>query len=299
MTPTRPESSLHRWLAPAATPERLAYVRIVVLGFACVWLGVMAPDIIARAQLHESRFAAVGLATATGRVDPVLLAPMVALGLGVGVLALLGVRYRITAPLFAATLWWLLSYRNSWGHLSHSEHLLVLHVAVLAVSPAADALRVGHAGRRLDPTPHPAYGWPLRLLMLVTVSTYVVAGLAKIGTGGTAWLSGEAVRLHVGTEVLRNLRVGLAPARVGQWLLGWPPAFGVLAIGTVVLELGAPLALLRRVGPIPLGRLWIVGLWLMHFGIWLVMGIGFPYPLSGVAFAAWLPLDRIVARIRS
>jgi hypothetical protein len=66
--------------------------------------------------------------------------------------------------------------------------------------------------------------------------------------------------------------------QVGAWL-------------TLVVELGAPLALL--------GRRWAyawVGLaWCFHLAILGVMAVLFPYPLSGVAFASMLPVERLAA----
>jgi len=54
----------------------------------------------------------------------------------------LGIAYRIVAPLAAAGLLWTLSYRNSWGLPFHTENLFVLHVIALSVMPAADVWAV-------------------------------------------------------------------------------------------------------------------------------------------------------------
>ena len=255
--------------------------------FACGWLVAVSADLLARARLPPERFDPVGLAGLVGIV-PV---GVVTAGLGVtglsGLLAATGWRYRWVAPGFALGLMWLLSYRNSWGHLSHAEHLLVLHVAILALAPAADTLRPGASGRA--PADSDRYGWPLRLLMLATVSTYVIAGLAKLRAGGTEWLTGTTLQRHVAHEVLRMRLAGGDGAAIGRALLPYTGVFAGLAVTTLGLELGAGLALLRGW----IRRVWILGLWAMHLGIWLVMGIGFPYPLSGVAFVAFFEVERI------
>ncbi|MEX1363726.1 MAG: hypothetical protein AB1Z98_11400 [Nannocystaceae bacterium] len=276
-----------RWLAPEAPARRLALVRIAVLSFACIWLLAMAPDLLVRARLSPDRFVPVGLAVWTGPVAPALVTTAWVATLGLGLLAAAGIGYRALAPAFALGLTWLLSYRNSWGHMSHAEHLLVLQVAIVALAPAADALRL--RGRRPEPAPPDArYGWPLRLILLVTISTYVIAGLAKLRTGGLGWLAGDALRLHVAHEVLRTSLVGASGGTVARWLLPHAWVFGAMAVATVVIELGAVLAL--RDGWPRYG--WILAAWCMHLGIWAVMGIGFPYPISGVAWVGMLEVER-------
>ncbi len=280
-------------LAPAAPARRLALVRVAVALFACGWLMAVGVDLVGRAQLHPSRFAPVGVAGVIGRVSPTLVIVALVVVLGLSLVVAAGRAHRVAGPAFAVGLLWLLSYRNSWGHLSHVEHLLVIHAGIVGLAPAADAMQLG-VRARAEPAPHARYGWPLRLMMLVTVSTYAVAGLAKLRLGGMMWLSGETVRLHVAHEVLRMGLVGQDTAAVGQWLLPYGGVFSVMAVSTVVLEVGAPLALL----PGRIRVLWVGGLWAMHLGIAVIMGIGFAYPLSGVAFASFGALERITDRWR-
>ena len=62
----------------------------------------------------------------------------------------------------------------------------------------------------------------------------------------------------------------------------------VLAIFTLLVELGAPVALASP----RIARAWCALAWLFHAGILATMAIGFFYPLSGVAFASLLDLER-------
>lgn len=279
------------WLCPVVPARRLAVVRIAVGVFAWLWLVGISFDLLARASFDPARFRAVGLAAWTGSVAPAVVGAVLVATLVLGVAWVLGLRYRVLAPPFALGLAWLLSYRNSWGHLSHGEHLLVLHVVILSLAPAADALRVRDRGVE-SPGDHARYGWPLRLLMLVTISTYAIAGLAKLRGGGWAWLSGDTVRLHVANEALRVGLVGGTVSPLAEWLVPYGWLFAIAAWGTVALEVGAPLALLEgRLG----GRVrtaWICGTWAMHVGIAAVMGIVFTYPVSGVAFVGFVAAER-------
>jgi hypothetical protein len=280
------------WLCPVVPARRLAVVRIAVGLFACAWLAGVGMELYARASFDAARFVPVGLAAWTGRVAPGVVAVVIVGTMALAIAWVLGVGHRVLAPVFAVGLGWLLSYRNSWGHLSHGEHLLVLHVAVLALAPAADALRLRGRGRgrgqEAEPAEDARYGWPLRLLMLITVSTYAIAGLAKLRGGGWAWLSGDTVRLHVAHEALRVGLVGGTVSPLAKWLVPHAWLFAMAAWGTVALEVGAPLALVG-------GRVrtaWIVGTWGMHVGIAAVMGIVFSYPVSGVAFVAFVAGER-------
>jgi hypothetical protein len=61
------------------------------------------------------------------------------------------------------------------------------------------------------------------------------------------------------------------------------------------VELGAPLALLDR----RLRVLWAIAAWTFHLGVLALMGIGFPYPLTGVAFASLFRVERVPGWIRA
>ena len=71
-----------------------------------------------------------------------------------------------------------------------------------------------------------------------------------------------------------------------EWLV-------IPTIITLIVEVGAPLALLDR----RLGWLWSFGIWAMHKGIAVVMGIIFPFPISGLAYVCFFPVDVWVAKI--
>jgi hypothetical protein len=70
--------------------------------------------------------------------------------------------------------------------------------------------------------------------------------------------------------------------------------FTAMAIGSLAVELGAPLALIDR----RLGRLWAVTTLGLHWGILAVMGVKFRYQLAGVAFAPWFDVERMLTHRR-
>src|SRR5690606_2157053 len=107
-----------------------------------------------------------------------------------GVAFVAGWRHHVLAPAYAVALLASLTYSNSWQHVAHTENLLVLHTAVLAVAPAAlawslDARRarspipvlpvLDRSMRNEAPAERMVTGWPVRLMSAITVITYVIA----------------------------------------------------------------------------------------------------------------------------
>jgi len=81
--------------------------------------------------------------------------------------------------------------------------------------------------------------------------------------------------------------------QVATLLLDHPRVLGALAWSTLVLELGAPVALLGGWW----ARAWAVSAWGFHLGVVLLMAIVFPYPLVGVAYAPLLAVERPPQRV--
>lgn len=186
-----------------------------------------------------------------------------------GVFAALG---RAGIPLFLSLLW-ITTYRSAFGKILHSENLLVIHVGILAFVPAR-----GASGR----------GFVLRLMAVATALTYFVAGVTKLRAGGAAWLDGSALGDWLAYDALRKIELGSFYSPLAAWLASRPPLLAPLALFTLGVELGAPLSLVTTRA----SRVWAACAWTFHVAILATMAIGFFYPLSGVAFAAVLPLER-------
>ena len=284
------------WTAPAG-PGRLALFRIAVGGYVTVYLLARLPRLWADAGRDPDTFFPVGVTSMlSGPVAPGLARLLLVLAVVGGALVTAGWRYRIVAPAAAALVWWVLTYRNSFGSVLHTDNLAVLHLALLALVPAAEArsLDARRRGGSAGPPPSPAYRWPLALAALLTTLPYVVAAVAKFRLAGLDWLDGEVLRTHVALDNLRKDALGDPSSPVGEWLVrrAWPwPALVAVALA---VEVGAPLAVLGR-------RLRLVvpaALWCFHVGILVVMAILFPYHLVGVAFLPMLLLgERASARV--
>jgi hypothetical protein len=100
---------------------------------------------------------------------------------------------------------------------------------------------------------------------------------------------GESLRTQVAYDGLRKelLDEGGSPLAFLLYPHLW--AFTVLGLGSLVLELGAPVALLSR----RLGYGWICCVFGLHWGIYAIMGITFWYPMLGLAFLPFVVDDRL------
>jgi hypothetical protein len=137
----------------------LAFFRIAVGLFAVVYLASPWPSLVS-----STSFDPAGVVTLAN--EP--LAAWMVYGLYVGALVTGGAftldwRRALSGPVFAMLLLWALRYSSSWGQIFHTENLLVLHVIVLAVVPAADALSLDARQRAKAVRDRMNYGWPLRL----------------------------------------------------------------------------------------------------------------------------------------
>jgi hypothetical protein len=277
-------------LRPSVPAERLAALRILVGAFGAIYLTVRAPSLASVAHLPASSFAPIGVVS-------VLDAPLPAAGvwaLAIAAVALgwafaLGVAWRIVGPVFAVVLLWVTSYRSSFGMIFHTENLWVVHVALLATAPAADAWSIdARRCGRAPADPAPRYGFAIVAMSVVTALAYLLAGVAKLRTAGLDWVTSDALRNYVAYDNLRKILLGDVHAPLGGALVRHPELFKPLAALSMGFELLAPAALLGRRPATVVA----IGLWSFHVGVLATMAILFPYPLLGIAFAPWFPVER-------
>ena len=134
----------------------------------------------------------------------------------------------------------------------------------------------------------------MKLLAVLTVATYFLAGVAKLRLSGAAWFDGEQLRNHIALDNLRKALVGGGTAPLAMPLLAHPAWFSVVSIATLVIEVGAPLALIPR-----LTKVWVVAAWGFHVGVILMMNIWFPYPLVRSGLLPLFEVERGVVRVRA
>lgn len=276
----------------AAPAERLALVRMLIGGFGLSRVAAVSDSVVRRTATDMTFVHPVGLMRVlSGEPSSAVAVAVVGVAALTGLAFVLGWSYRWLAPVFAASLLAIFSYLNSFGMIYHADQLLVLHTGVLAVAPAADAWSVDSRGADLR-APDWRYGWPLRLLCALTVSIYALSGIAKLAAHGWDWALGHAVRAQVGKDGLRKQLLGEQGGLLASWVYQSDWFATSVGIGTLVIELGAPLTLGSRRA----SRTWALAAFGMHWGVLLIMDIKFRYQLSGTAFVSFFEVERWIAR---
>ena len=277
------------WLMSPAPAERLGALRLLIMGYATAFLVVRSGGFWSAADRLAWHWRPVGvLWFVENAPSPALVRSAFVITVVVGVAATAGWRYRVSGPTFGMLFLVVTTHRLSWGSVLHTEHLVVLHVLILAVTPAAAAWSFD-ARRHAVPPAHARFGWPIRAMAVATVVGYVVAGVAKVRYGGTDWLVGDVLRHQVAFDNLRKVLLGDHHSPVGGWLVRFDGVFTPIALVTVLVELAAPLALFGgRVRTV-----WAVAAWGFHLGIVTLMAIVFPYQLSGIAYAPLFAVERL------
>ncbi len=277
-----------------APAERLAILRLLVGGFALVYLCVRAVHLQRVGHLPPGSFRPIGVVSVLSAPLPLwAVRALIGGAIAAGAAFVAGYRFRVTGPLFSALLLWVLTYRNSWGMVFHTENLLVLHVIALSLGAAADALSLdARAARRAGvapPAPDGRYGWPIRLFCAITVTSYFIAGVTKLRNSGLDWALSDILRNYVAYDNVRKIALGDTHSPLGGALVRYRFLFPPLALCSLAMELGAPLALFsRRIAVAFCGAAW-----LFHLGVLLTMAILFPYPLLGIAFAGFFELEKM------
>jgi hypothetical protein len=258
--------------------ERLRWIRRLVALWSLTWVVVRAPFLLDLADLPAHRWHPLGVLAPIDRPPSSAVA-----GLAIAATAILAVLVlldrgprQMVLPAWSVGVLLTTTWASSWGHLFHTEHLLAVHALILGVAALP---------RRVDP------GFVVQAMAVATVTTYVVAGVAKLRGSGGEWLSGDVLREQVAFDNLRKAVIGSGTSPLGTRLVDTRWLWRPLALGSLIVELGAPIALVNRRWAL----VWVAAAWLFHLGVVLLMAIAFPYPLSLVAYAPLLPLEHVAA----
>lgn len=285
-----------------APASRLALLRIILGLYTLYYVGKRFSMFMRVAKNDPVLFKPVGVASHLQEpIAPSVFRKLLVTLLIANVAFIFGWRHRYTGPLFATLLLWILCYRNSWSMIYHSDNTIVLHAIILGLAPAADALSLDSCKQILTSSSENGdtasksgtqYGWPIQLINTVTVVTYFLSGVAKVkGPLGWKWGSGESLRSQIAVDGLRKDVLGEGASKLAFTLYNQTALFKILAIGSLIMELLAPVVLLDK----RVSRLWAAGAFLLHWGIYFVMKITFRYQLTGLLYTSFFDIERVAA----
>jgi hypothetical protein len=174
--------------------------------------------------------------------------------------AIVGWRERGTFLMAWSSLLVLAALRASRGKVHHNDLVLLLVAGVLAAAPVG--LRL------LDPRRSSAWGWPVRTSLLVVTGAYFLTGFQKVVSSGPAWVLSDNMR-----NLMYGARLdGHAPTdQVSLYIADRPALAHLVALATLVVELGAVAALLRpRLRPA-----YVVAVAVLHAGVYVTHGLDY------------------------
>ncbi len=276
--------------------KRLAVLRILMFTYAAIWTTVRAPHLLDTTDLESIRFDPIGpLWFLQAPVPDGLVLVLVVVTPLAAALAALGWRYRLTAPLAAFSFLMITTYRNSWGQLFHTENLASLQLIVLAIATVAGSVW------SLDARRHPSRArasaddgrWAVDAMAVLAVGTYFLAGVAKVRISGWDWVSGDTLLHQVTFDNVRKELLGDPSSPLAAWFVGQTWLMAPAAVASMILELGAPLALLHR----RVGQVWALAAVGFHLGVLVLMYIMFPYHLLAIGLAPLLPVENLAPRL--
>lgn len=281
-------------LAPALPLARLAVMRRLISTFVVFDVLLVSNDVIGHAANPEYfRPTALTRLLHLPAVTPALGWGLLVVVLASGALGALGRAPRASGGVLAVSFWIWMLYSQGYGYISHDHVALMVAVAVLPTAgiartradgvegaggaDGADGADAGVLSRQA--------GWALRCIQIAVVLTYFYSVLEKsVISGSPATWANSAV------FAFAFIRRG---APWVQWMLDAPWLFRPAQWALIVLETISPLALFLR------GRKLyaLIGVFLVfHLATFVALGIHF---LPTVAcWAAFLPLERITARLR-
>jgi hypothetical protein len=178
---------------------------------------------------------------------------------------------------------------------AHGSIPLIFGMFVLAASRSADAFSVDSLlfrSRYRARGASPNYGWPARVICCVYVLMFFASAITKLRNTGIEW------GFHALTDIFHGKWMGASPSR--RWALDFfldHFPMPVLGMGALLLELAAPLALLRGIPRVIILPLLVM----MQLGIHTTMGLDFRPTFALIPFfVPWTRLRRVLSeKVRS
>jgi hypothetical protein len=212
----------------------------------------------------------------------------------------LGYRTRMAIVLVLLGIFYLKGVRDSFTGDVHHRYLVPVHMLFLLLLSRCGALRSVDARRNATPRVVQEWqaSWPIKAMQVYCVSFYFWAGVAKLRMSGLAWVDGRTIQdLLIGRSLLWGATESGEPAfnPLPYWVAQHETLCLMLAVGTLIMELGFPLLLLFRTDLMRL--LALVGVGIFHIMNAVLAYVGFG--LFPIVFLIFFDLEDVRRRLRT
>jgi hypothetical protein len=269
------------WFAPAPYVD-LAVLRVTAVALQLFWMTIFlsAPDLIGeRAALADEYFQPLPLLNLLNlpfgwgfRPDAAAVEIVYRVGVAAGLTSLVGLFTNLSLIVFTFCCVYVQAYVYSFGDFHHPEAVMMIALAVLAISPCGRVLSADWLLRRrqaedladvLDVRGRFA-GWPIRVIQWFFVLMYLSAITMKIGSaagGGLEWANGFTLQYYLLQDGLRW------DSPLALWLAQHHTLVYLLQNGVVLFQATFVLAVLFP----KLRWIYVPAGLAMHTGIYLTM----------------------------
>jgi hypothetical protein len=211
------------------------------------------------------------------------------------VFSAIGLLTRISMTVAFGLGFYLLGLPHNFGHVYHSDALLVLTLGILAWSRAGDAWSIdAWVEGRERPGPSGEYTWPIRMIWLMMAVIFLAAGISKLRYGGVAWVTSANLSIVL-ERAAYHVSDSDPLSHAGLWLAGHPWLTRAMAGLTVTIELGFVAALVSPVARavlVPAAICMLIGIRVLMgptFGGFLLVNLFWvPWDVMSARAAAWL-----------
>ena len=185
---------------------------------------------------------------------------------------------------------YLLGLPHNFGKMHHTDALLVIVSGFLALSRCGDAWSLDHLiwRRRFPNAPSRRaasgeYFWPIRAAQVSLSLVFFAAGFSKLSRSGLEWAFSD----HLATAIIKQNYYISDVMPITELGLDLASSFWMsrgLAVMTLILELGYPLALFGRIPRF----IFVTGMFLAQAGFRILMGpTFFAFMLCNVFWVPW------------
>jgi hypothetical protein len=205
----------------------------------------------------------------------------------------IGLFTRVSMTVAALLGFYLLGLPHNFGHTYHFDALLVISMAILAMSRAGDAVSIDRWRTGApEPSPSGEYTWPIRMIWVAMSLVFFAAAVAKLRHSGLEWITSNNMKVIL-TRAVYHVSDADPLTNFGLWIAAHDWLTHLLAAVALIIELGFIVSLVSPVARI----IFVPAAFALLVGIRVLMGPTFGGFLIANVF--WVPWSSAWARAKS